>query len=114
MWINDTATDDHMRTWLKHTPAMKFVSSLNGEILWANTAFCEWSYYTLNELRKLTWSQLSVTDSNMESDTVEMQRLDGYRPTYTVSKKCIPKNREPQWGQFIVDVKFCILAFGRF
>ena len=102
MWIDEAATDEHLRTWLKHSPAMKLVSKLSGEILWANTAFCEWSKYTVNELRHMSWLQLSVPDASLEADLAEMKKLDGYSPTYVVTKQYIPKNEKPQWGQLTV------------
>lgn len=102
MWIDDIAKEDHLRTWVKHCPAMKLVSTLDGQILWANAAFCEWSQYTLNELRKLTWMQISVPDKSLESDIDESRNLDAYNPTYQVKKQYIPKGSKPEWGQLTV------------
>lgn len=101
MWIDD-ASDEILRTWVKHSPTMKLVSLLNGEILWANAAFCEWSQYTLSELRKLTWMQISVPDKNLEADIDETKRLDAYNPTYAVKKQYIPKSSAPEWGTLTV------------
>jgi len=102
MWIDETANENHLRTWVKHCPAMKLVSTLDGQILWANAAFCEWSQYTLNELRKLTWMQISVPDKNLESDIDETKNLDAYNPTYSVKKQYVPKGAKPEWGQLTV------------
>jgi len=102
MWIDDIAKEDHLRTWVKHCPAMKLVSTLDGKILWANSAFCDWSQYTLTELRKLTWMQISVPDKNLESDIDESKNLDAYNPTYQVKKQYIPKGAKPEWGQLTV------------
>lgn len=102
MWIDNTASEDQLRTWLKHTPAMKLVSTLDGQILWANAAFCEWSQYTLNELRRLTWMEISVPDKNLEADIDETKHLDAYNPTYQVKKQYIPKGSKPEWGQLTV------------
>lgn len=101
MWI-DNAEDVVLRTWVKNCPAMKLVSTLDGEILWANAAFCEWSLYTLNELRKLTWMQISVPDKNLEADIDETKNLDAYNPSYSVRKQYIPKGSKPEWGQLTV------------
>jgi len=101
MWIDDTDCEP-MRLWLKHTPAMKLVSSLSGHILWANSAFCEWSQYTLNELRRMTWMQLSVPDKNLEADIDEANNLDAYSPSYIVKKQYSPKGSKPEWGQLTV------------
>lgn len=102
MWIDDIASEHHLRTWIKHCPAMKLVSTLDGQILWANAAFCDWSQYTLTELRKLTWMAISVPDKNLESDIDESRNLDAYNPTYQVKKQYIPKGSKPEWGQLTV------------
>jgi hypothetical protein len=81
---------------------MKLVSTLDGKILWANASFCDWSQYTLTELRKMTWMQLSVPDENLRSDIDESTLLDGYNPTYQVKKQYIPKGSKPEWGQLTV------------
>jgi len=102
MWIDDIASETHLRTWIKHCPAMKLVSTLDGQILWANAAFCDWSQYTLTELRKLTWMSISVPDKNLESDIDEAKNLDAYNPTYQIKKQYIPKGSKPEWGQLTV------------
>lgn len=102
MWIEKVATDEHLRTWVKHCPAMKLVSTMDGQILWANAAFCEWSQYTLNELLKLTWMQISVPDKNLESDIDEARNLDAYNPVYQVKKQYVPKGNKPEWGNLTV------------
>ncbi len=101
MWI-DEAKEEQLRTWVKHCPAMKLVSTLDGRILWANAAFCEWSQYTLNELRQLTWMQISVPDKNLEADIDETRNLDAYNPSYSVKKQYVPKGAKPEWGQLTV------------
>lgn len=101
MWIDDIATDAHLRAWIKHCPAMKLVTSMDGKILWANSAFCEWSHYTLNELRRLTWREISVPDKNLEGDD-EAKTLDSYNPSYTVLKQYQPKQSQPEWGHLSV------------
>ena len=102
MWIDDIANEHHLRTWVKHCPAMKLVSTLDGQILWANAAFCDWSQYMLTELRKLTWMAISVPDKNLESDIDEAKNLDAYNPTYQIKKQYIPKGAKPEWGQLTV------------
>jgi hypothetical protein len=102
MWIDETANEHHLRTWIKHCPAMKLVSTLDGQILWANAAFCDWSQYTLTELRRLTWMAISVPDKNLESDIDEAKNLDAYNPTYQIKKQYIPKGAKPEWGQLTV------------
>jgi hypothetical protein len=81
---------------------MKLVSTLDGQILWANAAFCDWSQYTLTELRRLTWMSISVPDKSLEADVDEARNLDAYNPTYQVKKQYIPKGAKPEWGQLTV------------
>ena len=50
----------------------------------------------------MSWLQLSVPDASLEADLAEMRKLDGYSPTYVVTKQYIPKNEKPQWGQLTV------------
>jgi hypothetical protein len=102
MWIDETANEHHLRTWIKHCPAMKLVSTLDGQILWANSSFCDWSQYTLTELRRLTWMAISVPDKSLEADVEEARNLDAYNPTYQVKKQYIPKGAKPEWGQLTV------------
>jgi hypothetical protein len=102
MWIDDIANENHLRTWVKHCPAMKLVSTLDGQILWANAAFCDWSQYTLTELRRLTWMSISVPDKSLESDIDEAKSLDAYNPSYQIKKQYIPKGSKPEWGQLTV------------
>ena len=102
MWIDETANEHHLRTWIKHCPAMKLVSTLDGQILWANASFCDWSQYTLTELRRLTWMAISVPDKSLEADIDEARNLDAYNPTYQVKKQYIPKGAKPEWGQLTV------------
>ena len=97
MWIDD-ASDDILRTWVKHSPTMKLVSLLDGTILWANPAFCDWSQYTLSELQKMTRMQISVPDKNLEADIDETKRLDAYNPSYVVKKQYVPKSSAPGGG----------------
>lgn len=117
MWIEETK-DEVLRTWIKNCPAMKLVSRPNGEIVWANAAFLEWSQYTLNELKKLTWMQISVPDKNLDADTEELKSLDAYRPAYTVKKQYVPKGSKPEWGTLNVmrypvegEIEICLCTW---
>ena len=117
MWIDD-APEDILRTWVKHSPTMELVSLLDGTILWANPAFCDWSQYTLSELRKMTLMQISVPDKNLEADIDETKRLDAYNPSYVVKKQYVPKSSAPEWGHLTVmrypltgDIQCCLCTW---
>ena len=118
MWIEDHADLDTVKTWVKHCPAMKLVTTMDGKILWANEAFIEWSQYTLAELTKITWMQLSVADENLEYDIASAKMLDVYSPTYKVKKQYIPKGSKPEWGILNVmrypmsgEIKWCLCTW---
>lgn len=102
MWLDKQATEEHLKTWVKHSPTPKLVTTIDGKILWANAAFCEWSQYTLNELKGMTWMQITVPDENLEADIKEAQNLDAYNPRYTVKKQYIPKGSKPEWGHLTI------------
>lgn len=101
MWL-ENAEHELIKAWIKNCPALKLVTDKDGKILWANNAFCEWSHYTLNELKRLTWRDISVPDKNLESDLDEVRILDTYNPSYTVLKQYQPKQSQPEWGQLTV------------
>lgn len=116
-WIDESPLE-RLQIWAKHSPTMLLVSTLDGKIIWANAAFCEWSKYTLSELQRLTWMQLSVQDENLTAAIQEAQKLDAYHPTYTITKQYIPKNEKPVWGQLAVlrypltgDIECCLCTW---
>jgi PAS domain S-box-containing protein len=78
---------------------MKLISKADGTILYANAAFREWSEYTLSELMKIGWIQLSVDDESLEADLLATKTLtDGYVQASTVRKKYRKKSGESHWG----------------
>lgn len=96
-WI-DECECEVLKSFVRHTSICVLISKVDGTILWANTAFCEWSRYTLAELRNLGWKKLSVDDESLQADIEAAKSLDLYCLTYTVEKQYIPKNDKPQWG----------------
>lgn len=90
------------------------ISNTDGTIIWANDAFCEWAEYTLGELQRMTWMQLSANDEDLAADIAMSKTLDTYNLSYTVQKKYIPKNGKPQIGNLHVtrypasgEIRFC-------
>ena len=103
-----------LEVWLKHSSAMKLILSIDGKILWANDEFLQWIGYTLGEIRKLTWMQISTNDENLEADLLAIKTLDAWNPRYSVKKQYIPKNEKAAWGTLTVmrfpsdgEVKLC-------
>lgn len=83
---------------LRHLECCILMSTVQGNILWANDAFVHWSGYTQSELQTMTWMDLSVRDASLMADTFEAKQLDGYQQTYRVRKQYIPKQSKPVWG----------------
>lgn len=116
-WIEETDCDP-IKTFLRHSKICVIVSKVDGSILWANQAFCEWSNYTLSELLALGWKRISVNDESLEADLVQTQSLDGYLQSYQVTKQYIPKNKKPAWGVLSVwrwpasgPCEFCVCTW---
>jgi len=59
-WLENLQGCDNLKAFLQHTTVSILVSKIDGSILWANTAFLHWSGYTLTELQKYGWKQISV------------------------------------------------------
>lgn len=120
MWIEQVDCDA-LRVLVKHTTAKLLVSRISGEIVWANDSFCEWSNYSLPELTRMSWMQLSVHDENLQADIEMAKSLDVYNLSYTVQKKYIPKNGKPQIGNLHVtrypptgEIDFCFCRWEPF
>ena len=118
MWIEKDADEECLRTWIRNCPAMKLVSTLDGKIVWANAAFCSWSQYTLSELLRKKWIDISVDDMNLQSDLEEARRLDSSTPIYKAKRQSIPKGSDPEWGMLTVmrypiagEVKFYLCTW---
>ena len=110
-----TADCEVVRHIVRQSSAMYLVSTLDGRILWANPAFCEWSKYSLAELTRLTWMQLSVDDDDLQADIKSAGELTEYSLSYMVQKRYVPKNDKPQLGNLYVtrfpatgEIKFCV------
>ena len=102
MWLRKQSVE-LLDAWLRHSPCMMLASGPNGEIYWANDAFCSWTKYTVSELSGIGWKKLSVDNEDLKADISSMMDvLDGYRQAYTCQKQYTPKNDKPQWGNLTV------------
>lgn len=86
----------------QYHPCCMLFSRVDGKILWANKKFCDWSGYTLSELERMTWMQLSVESDDLEADIVSAGNLSSASPTYVVRKQYRPKNDRPVHGNLYV------------
>ena len=96
-WIEET-NDEMLKTWVTLSPAMKIVKNTDGRFLWANESFLEWSEYTLSELTRLTWMDITKTGEETDIDSIEMASLSAERPTCSIKKQYIPNGGKPAWG----------------
>ncbi len=98
-WFDELPIDV-FRTWTHNANVPLLISGKDGDIYWVNTAFEEWSGYTVGELRALGWKRLSKQDESLDADIAAMKEVvDGYRTEYTVQKYYIPKGDKPQAGE---------------
>lgn len=92
-WIDKTASDDLLRTWVRQCPALKLATSIDGRVLWANLSFLEWSQYRLSEIVRLTIDELNgvggVSDDlgELETQSAVVQRI-----------QLRPNGEAAQWG----------------
>lgn len=103
-----------LRTMASNSTSMYLVSLPDGQILWANRSFLDWSKYTLHELTAMTWIDLSAKDDGLVADMNEVKSLDQYSLSYSVQKRYIPKGASPQLGNLYVtryppsgQIEFC-------
>lgn len=103
MWL-EQAKIEALQLLVKKSSSQYLASTIDGnKILWANDSFCEWSQYTLPELLRKTWLELSVNDGDLAAD-LEMARalVNGDVKSYTVQKRYMPKNSRPEIGNLHV------------
>jgi PAS domain S-box-containing protein len=113
LWL-DQATVEVLKVLAQNSPSMYLASTVDGRILWANDAFCEWSKYTVIELQKKTWIEISRQDEDLQADIELVKTLTQYQLSYTVQKRYIPKNGKPELGNLTVirypatgEIEFC-------
>lgn len=102
MWVNEAPTEQ-LAVMIEHCAALKLVSGPNGEILYANAAFREWSEYSLFELKAIGWKKLSVENDSLNADIEAVKQVgDGYIQSYTVRKQYRTKSGTAHWGNLSV------------
>ena len=92
---------------------MHLAADLDGGIMWASEAFCEWSGWTLNELQNLGWVKISVDDENLAADRQACEEMKaGSRTTYQIEKQYYKKDGTRNWG--LLHVRAVSKSDGRF
>lgn len=117
MWIQNLQDCDPLKQFIRNSKIPIVVLKVNGEILWANGAFCEWSNYSLAELLKLNWTSFSA-DPNMGSSDVQQLNAADYSMVYAAQRQYTPRNETPCWGRFTAirvplggPTEFCICTW---
>ena len=95
------------RALLENAPVGVVHTSMTGQIEYANDAFCQLVGYTADELRMLSWQDLTHPD-DLERDRLLGQRvLAGEIPHYTIDKRYTRKDGTSVWaelfGNFVLD-----------
>ena len=102
MWLQQ-ASPEKLAVVIEYCSALKMISGPDGEIHHANTAFCEWSQYTLRELIKIGWKELSVDGASMDADLEAVNDMvSGYTQKYSVQKQYRTKSGSAVWGTLSV------------
>ncbi len=99
-WI-DKLESDELRRWLRDTVVPMVVISLEGKILWCNSAMEKFSGYSRPELSnaRMTWAGLTVGEEEIaaEAEMVDQLRLK-QRATYIIQKQIKHKTSMPAWA----------------
>lgn len=102
MWVV-AATQEQLAHIIEQCACMRLVSQADGTILYANRAFREWSGYTMSELTKLGWKNLSVDDDDFAADIEELQSVrEGKLHHYSVQKRYRKKDGGAHVGTLTV------------
>lgn len=101
MWVNNAPIED-LKYFLRHTHIQIIVSKPDGTIIWANESFCNYIQYTLYELQRIGWKNISQHGLDLEADTNQLDSLTPSSNQYSVQKKYIPKNGKPELGTLTV------------
>lgn len=117
-WLSGLQGCDELKDFIRHTQVSVIVSNTDGKILWANKAFTDWSGYTVAELVRWGWKQLSVPGDNLDEDISLSANWDAFAPIYSVRKQYHRKDREPVWGVMTAmrfpqsgEIKFCVCTW---
>lgn len=92
-------------TWIEYNEVPMLISGSDGDILWCNKAFEDFSGYSNWEIvNKITWEKMSINDENLEADREMIKQcISGEKRNYSIKKQFSPKNDKPIW----TDVHVC-------
>lgn len=105
MWLTNASVED-IKYFIRHSHLNIIVSKPDGSILWANDSFCNYIQYTLYELQRIGWKNISQHGSDLDADTNQLNSLTPNNNQYSVQKRYIPKNGKPELGTLNVIAFF--------
>lgn len=92
-------SEDRFRNILEHAPNGMAVVSLPGRFLQVNRALCEMTGYTHEELKQLTFQEITHPD-DLDTDLAYVNELlRSQRSYYRIEKRYIAKDGTPVWIQ---------------
>lgn len=117
-WLDELSGCDSLKAFIRHTTICTVVSKPDGTILWANSAFTSWSGYSLTELQKYGWKQITVPGEDRDLDAMKCENWDAFTPIYSVQKQYYRKNQSAAWGTMTAmrfppygDIEFCVVTW---
>ena len=92
-------SEDRFRNILEHAPNGMAVVSLPGKFLQVNHALCEMTGYTREELKQLTFQEITHPDDLDTDLAYANELLRSQRAFYRIEKRYIAKDGTPLWIQ---------------
>lgn len=94
-WIDEQT--DSLRLWIRRMKAPLLVSKADGTILYANEAFESFLGYSVAELLRVSWKELTVSDADLEADLAMVRSVqEGTRMEYEQQKSYRHKRGHPK------------------
>ncbi len=86
-----------IRDVFAHAPVGMAITDVDGRFLQVNSAFCEITGYTEEELKNRNSTSIIHPDDVERSQELRQRLADGELPHYTTEKRYIRKSGEPSW-----------------
>gem|GEM_PF-407874 len=97
-------SEQRFRDILDHAPIGMSVVSLDGKFTRVNHALCKLFGYEMEELKKLSYQQITHPD-DQDTSQADIQRIiDGEAPFLQIEKRYIRKDGQIVWGQVTYSV----------
>jgi PAS domain S-box-containing protein/diguanylate cyclase (GGDEF)-like protein len=97
-------SEDRFRNILENAPIGMAVVSLPGKFLQVNHALCDMLGYSREELKQLTFQEITHPDDLPTDLAYANELLKSQRSSYRLDKRYITKSGEPIWVQLIGSV----------